>query len=94
MTENTIIYFNDNLKSLCDELDELCTEYRHNAVLELQSKVQLWAIRYSSLPRVCRPLCLHYFKKWASRYNDVVRFLYPPVEGAPLPVEELNNDVI
>ena len=94
MTENTTIYFNDNLQSQCDELDELCTEYRHNTVLELQSKVQLWAIRYSRLPRVCRPLCLHYFKKWAIRYNDVVRFLYPPVEGAPLPVEELNNDVI
>ena len=85
---------NERIEKLIEELDALAVEYKRNEVLILQSKVQLWAIRYNKLPRVCRPLCLHYFKKWASRYNDVVRFLYPPVEGAPLPVEELNNDVI
>lgn len=85
---------NERIKELIEELDALAVEYKRNEVLRLQSKVQLWAIRYNKLPRVFRPLCLHYFKKWASRYNDVVRFLYPPVEGAPLPVEELNSDVI
>ena len=85
---------NERLVELIAQLDALAVEYNRNEVLRLQSKVQLWAIRYNKLPRVFRPLCLHYFKKWASRYNDVVRFLYPPVEGAPLPVEELNNDVI
>lgn len=85
---------NERIEELIEELDALAVEYKRNEVLRLQSKVQLWAIRYNKLPRVCRPLCLHYFKKWASRYNDVVRFLYPPVEGAPLPVEELNNEMI
>ena len=85
---------NERIEELIEELDALAVEYKRNEVLRLQSKVQLWAIRYNNLPRVFRPLCLHYFKKWASRYNDVVRFLYPTVEGAPLPVEELNNDVI
>lgn len=85
---------NERIEELIEELDALAVEYKRNEVLRLQSKVQLWAIRYNKLPRVCSPLCLHYFKKWASRYNDVVRFLYPPVEGAPLPVEELNNDMI
>ena len=85
---------NERIEELIEELDALAVEYKRNEVLRLQSKVQLWAIRYNKLPRVCRPLCLHYFKKWANRYNDVVRFLYPPVEGAPLPVEELNNDMI
>lgn len=85
---------NERIEELIEELDALAVEYKRNEVLRLQSKVQLWAIRYNKLPRVFRPMCLHYFKKWASRYNDVVRFLYPPVEGAPLPVEELNNDVI
>lgn len=83
---------NERIEELIEELDALAVEYKRNEVLRLQSKVQLWAIRYNKLPRVCRPLCLHYFKKWASRYNDVVRFLYPPVGGAPLPVEELIND--
>lgn len=82
---------NERIEELIEELDALAVEYKRNEVLRLQSKVQLWAIRYNKLPRVCRPICLHYFKKWASRYNDVVRFLYPPVEGAPLPVEELIN---
>lgn len=85
---------NERIEELIEELDALAVEYKRNEVLKLQSKVQLWAIRYNKLPRIFCPLCLHYFKKWASRYNDVVRFLYLPVEGAPLPVEELNNDVI
>lgn len=83
---------NERIEEIIEELDALAVEYKRNEVLRLQSKVQLWAIRYNKLPCVFRPLCLHYFKKWASRYNDVVRFLYPPVEGAPLPVEELIND--
>lgn len=81
----------EHLETVAEELDALCTEYKRNAVLELQRKVQLWAIRYSKLPRVCRPVCLHYFKKYAKIYNGLVCFLFPPVEGAPLPIEELVN---
>ena len=91
MTEKNTIYFNDNLQSLCDELDALCTEYKRNAMLELQRKVQLWAIRYNKLPRVFHPLCLRQFQKYAQRYNAVVCSLFPAYAGTPLPVEELNN---
>jgi len=82
---------NERIEELTKELDALALEWKRNELLTLQSNVMKWAIRYNKLPRICRPVCLHYFKKWARRYNDVVCFLYPAVEGAPLPVEELIN---
>lgn len=87
----TAIYFNDEIQSLCDELDALCTEYKRNAVLELQRKVQLWAIRYNKLPGVCRPFCLCQFRKYVRRYNAVVYSLFPAYAGTPTPVEELES---
>ena len=82
---------NERIEELIEELDALAVEYNRNEVLRLQSKVQLWAIRYNKLPRVFRPLCLRQFQKYAQRYNAVVCSLFPAYAGAPLPVEELNN---
>lgn len=90
-THDANLASSEHLEMMAAELGALYTEYKRNAVLELQRKVQLWAIRYSKLPRVCRPVCLHYFKKYAKKYNGLVCFLFPPVEGAPLPIEELVN---
>ena len=70
-------------------VEEMVTYFSDDAVLSVQYKVMLWAYRYTKLPRIFRPLCLHFFKKHAKTYNNLVAFLYPPVEGAPLPVEEL-----
>lgn len=77
------------IEEITVELDGLAFEWKRSEILKLQMKVQKWAIRYNRLPRICRPVCLHYFKKWAERYNAVVCFLYPPAPGAPSPVEEL-----
>ncbi len=85
MTHNEIIC------EMTQELDALCTEYKRNAVLVLQSKVQRWAILYSKLPRVYRPFCLHQFQKYARRYNAVVCSLFPAYAGTPTPIEELVN---
>lgn len=82
----------ERIQELATELDELCIAWKRNEILTLQMKVQKWAIRYNRLPRICRPVCLHFFKKWASRYNAVVCTVYPSAPGAPLPVEELNLD--
>lgn len=80
-----------SFERLAEEIEGLRNAWEQNTVLQLQSNVMKWAIRYNKLPRICRPVCLYYFKKWARRYNAVVCFLYPAVEGAPLPVEELIN---
>ncbi len=92
-TGNTIYFGEDTrLNEVASELDALCLEYRRNAVLSLQSKVQLWAIRYSKFPRVCRPYCLLQFRKYAQRYNAVVCSLFPAYDGStPTPIEELVN---
>ncbi len=84
----------NRIEELTAELDELALEWKRNEILKLQTKVQKWAILYNKLPRICRPVCLHYFNKWAERYNSVVCFLYPPAPGAPLPVEELFNEIV
>lgn len=81
------------IQELTEELDALATEWKRNQILTLQKNVQSWAIRFNRWPRILRPVCLHYFKKWAKRYNSVVCTLYPPAPGAPLPVEELVLDV-
>ena len=81
------------IQELTEELDALATEWKRNQILTLQKNVQSWAIRFNRWPRILRPVCLHYFKKWAKRYNSVVCTLYPPAPGAPLPVEELLLDV-
>jgi hypothetical protein len=79
----------ERIQELTKEIDELSELYKHDKILQLQYKVMLWSYRYTKLPRIFRPLCLHFFKKHAKTYNNLVAFLYPPVEGAPLPVEEL-----
>jgi hypothetical protein len=84
---------NERIQELTEELDALAMEWKRNQILTLQKNVQSWAIRFNRWPRILRPVCLHYFKKWAKRYNSVVCTLYPPAPGSPLPVEELLLDV-
>lgn len=83
----------ERIQELATELDALCLEWKRNEILTLQMKVQKWAIRFNCWPRIMRTVCLHYFNKWAKRYNAVVCFLYPPAPGAPTPVEELLKEV-
>lgn len=83
----------ERIQELATELDALCLEWKRNEILTLQMNVQKWAIRFNRWPRIMRPVCLHYFDKWAKRYNAVVCFLYPPAPGAPTPVEELLKEV-
>ena len=91
MENNKTISFADDaaLSALADELDGLAEEYKRNAILQLQREVQFWAIRYSKLPRVCRPYCLYQFNKYARRYNALVSSLYPAYAGTPTPIEEI-----
>lgn len=79
----------NRIEELTAELDALALEWKRNEILKLQTTTLKWAIRFNRWPCFLRPVCLHYFKKWAKRYNSVVRFLYPAAPGAPLPVEEL-----
>jgi hypothetical protein len=80
---------NERIEELAQELDTLALNLKRYEIKALQMNCQRWASRFKRWPRFMRPLCLHYFKKWASRYNSVVCFLYPPAPGAPMPVEEL-----
>ena len=83
----------ERIQELTEELDALAMEWKRNEILTLQKNVQKWAIHFNRWPRIMRPVCLHYFKKWAKRYNAVVCTLYPPAPCAPLPVEELLKEV-
>lgn len=74
-------------------LEKCVSSFEQSIIMKLQGKVITWAYRFNCWPRILRPVCLHYFKKWTKRYNSVVCTLYPPAPGAPLPVEELLLDV-
>ncbi len=58
---------------------------QEGVVLELETKLAKWALRFNRWPWFLRPVCLHYFRKWAKRLDDAVFVLYPPAPGAALP---------
>jgi hypothetical protein len=84
----------ERIQELATELDVLCLEWKRREIVTLQMEVEKWANRFNSWPRILRPVCLRNFKKWAARYNAVVCFVYPSAPGAPLPVEELFNEIV